>query len=154
MENGLKSFKNLVIIHRGNYTYKYPENSIPAFKECIRNNQMIELDIHIIKDGTLVVFHDNDLIRMCNNEKCLKDLTYEELKKCKLLNTEYNIPTFNEVLQLVNGKVPLDIEIKNDVLNKNIEESVLNLLEKYNGEYILKSFDPRIVRNLKKQRKN
>ena len=60
----MKSFKNLVIIHRGNYTYKYPENSIPAFKECIRNNQMIELDIHIIKDGTLVVFHDNDLIRM------------------------------------------------------------------------------------------
>lgn len=145
--------KDLIIIHRGRYSYNYPENSIPAFIETIKNNKMIELDIHIIKDNTVIVFHDDNLKRMCENNSNVRDLTYKEICKFRLANSNYGIPTFKEVLNLVNGKVPLDIELKCDVLDGSLEEEAFKLLKDYNGKFILKSFHPCIVKNLKKLRK-
>jgi len=145
--------KDLIIIHRGRYSYNYPENSIPAFIETIKNNKMIELDVHIIKDNTVIVFHDDNLKRMCKNNSNVKDLTYKEICEFRLVNSNYGIPTFKEVLNLVNGKVPLDIELKYDVLDGSLEKEVIKLLKDYNGKFILKSFHPSIVKNLKKLRK-
>lgn len=149
----MSEFENLHVIHRGNYSYKYPENSIPAFRESISKNKVIELDVHILKDNTVVVFHDANLKRMCGIDKNVKDLNYEELKKCKLNNTIYTIPTLQNVLDLVGGHVPLDIELKYDVSNHRLENEVIKILSNYNGKFYLKSFDPRIVRYLKKLRR-
>ncbi len=149
----MESFKGLHIIHRGNYSYKYPENSIPAFLESVRNKKMIELDTHIIKDGTVIVFHDDNLKRMCGIDICVKDLSYKDISKYKLGTSNYSIPTLKQVLDVVNGEVALDIELKYDVCDYSLENAVIDILRNYNGEYILKSFDPRIVRYLKKLRK-
>lgn len=146
----MKNFCGIHIIHRGNYSYKYPENSIPAFRDSLSKNKPIELDVHVLKDNVVVVFHDDNLMRMCNSNKCIKDLTSKELSSFKLKNTIYYIPTLKEVLDLVGGHVLLDIELKYDVLDGRLEREVISLLKNYNGDVMLKSFNPKIVRHLKK----
>ncbi|MDR0831933.1 MAG: hypothetical protein LBM99_03435, partial [Bacillales bacterium] len=52
-----------------------PENSLGAFQEAINKNYLIELDVHLLKDGTVVVFHDFNLKRMCGVDLIIEDLT-------------------------------------------------------------------------------
>ncbi|MBQ9019432.1 MAG: hypothetical protein IJ097_03905 [Bacilli bacterium] len=145
---------NNKIAHRGMFdNKKIPENSIKAFKKALKYNYSIELDVQLTKDNILVVFHDENLKRMTNIDKLLKDTTYTELKKYNLLNTNENIPTLKEVLELVNNKVLLDIEIKD---TKRITDTCSILkkeLSNYNN-YILKSFNPKIVKFLKETNPN
>jgi len=149
----MNEFSNMHIIHRGNYSYKYPENSIPAFRESLSKHKIIELDLHILKDNTVIVFHDDNLKRMCGVDIEVKDLTYEELLKYNLKETIYKIPTFDEVLTLVGGHVPIDIELKHDVHDHRLENEVINKLKTYKGEYYIKSFDPKIVKCIKRLRR-
>ena len=76
------NFDNLIFAHRGVHNnIDIPENSIKAFKEALKNNLNIELDIQLTKDNKLVVFHDENLKRMSNVNKTLNELTYFEIKK-------------------------------------------------------------------------
>ena len=108
----IPNLENIIIAHRGNHNETTPENSLKAFKTSLKENRPIELDVQLTKDNVLVVFHDYNLLRMTNKNLYLQDLTYEELKKLTLLNSHEKIPTFKEVLTLINGQVLLDIEIK------------------------------------------
>ena len=141
----------MIIAHRGLHNNKnIPENSMLAFKKAIEKQYAIEFDIEITKDNKLVIHHDDNLIRMTGINKAVENLKLEEIKKIKLLNTEEKIPTFKEVLDLVNGKVLLDIEIKSTKKIKEVVTLVLKELENYHGKVLLKSFDPLIVKELKK----
>lgn len=148
----LDFLKSIKIAHRGLWNDEVPENSIGAFKRCIEKKIPIEFDVHLLKDNTLVVFHDNNLKRMCNIDINLKDVTYDEIKDYKLFNTNYTIPTLEEVLKLVDGKVLLDIEIKTDVDGFMICEELVKVLDKYKGKYIIKSFNPFYVWWFKKNK--
>ena len=140
---------NNKIAHRGMFdNIKIPENSIASFKKALKYNYSIELDIQLTKDNIPIVFHDSNLKRMTGVDKLIKDTNYEELKKLKLLNTNEHIPTLDEVLNLVNNKVLLDIEIKDTKNIKTITNILKNKLSNYNN-YVLKSFNPIIVRYLK-----
>lgn len=143
-----------LIAHRGLHNDKYPENSLGAFKRAIRKNYIIEFDVHLLKDGTAVVFHDDNLYRMCGKRKKIKDFTYDELKKIKLLDTNYTIPTLDSVLKLIDGKVPIIVELKYDVKVGLLEEKVCNLLDNYKGEFCVKSFSPLSILWFKKNRPN
>ena len=141
---------NNKIAHRGMFdNIKIPENSIASFKKALKYKYSIELDIQLTKDNIPIVFHDSNLKRMTGVDKLIKDTNYEEIKKLKLLNTNEHIPTLDEVLNLVNNKVLLDIEIKSTKRIKEITNILKDKLSNYNN-YVLKSFDPRIVRSLKK----
>lgn len=143
---------NLTIAHRGAHNNNnIPENSLLAFQKAIELNLPIELDIQITKDNKLVIFHDNNLKRMTGENKLIQDLTYEEIKNLKLLNTKEKIPTFKEVLNLVKGKVLIDIEIKTTKKKEEIAKSILKELNNYKGEIIIKSFNPFIIKLIKKQ---
>lgn len=144
--------KSNLIAHRGLHNEKYPENSLGAFKRAIRKNYIIELDVHLLKDNAVVVFHDDNLYRMTRKRKVIKDLTYDELKKIKLLNSNYTIPTLKKVLDLVDGRVPLIIELKYDVKAGLLEKEVVKLLDNYSGKFCVKSFNPLSVRWFKKNR--
>ena len=146
-------YSNL-IAHRGLHNDKYPENSIGAFKRAIRKNYIIELDVHLIKDGTVVVFHDDNLYRMCGKRKEIKDYTYSELRKLKLLNTNYTIPTLESVLKLIGGRVPVIVELKYDLKAGILEKEVSKFLDNYNGEFCVKSFSPLSILWFKKNRPN
>ena len=144
--------KESLIAHRGyhNIDKKIPENSIPAFKEAIKNNLVIELDVHILKDSNVVVFHDDNLKRMTSINKNIKDLTYKDLNNVYLEGTKEKIPLLTDVLKLVNGKVPLIIELKSDVKCGLLEEKVIKILKEYKGKYAVKSFNPFSIRYFKK----
>ena len=68
--------------------------------------------MHLLKDGTLAVFHDSDLERCANVEGEIEDLTLDELKQLRLEGTDEQIPTFDEVLALFEHETPLIIELK------------------------------------------
>lgn len=142
----------MIIAHRGIHNNKdVPENSILSYKLAMDKNYGIELDIHISKDNQLVVLHDDNLKRMTNTDKLIENLTLDEIKHLHLLKTSERIPTFSEVLNLVNGKVLLDIEIKNTKKIKPVCDLILKELKKYKGEILLKSFNPLIVKELKRK---
>ena len=113
-----------------------------AFKEAVNKNYIIELDVHFLKDGEVVVFHDDNIERMTGINKNLKDCTYDEIRNIKLLNKNTYIPKFSDVLKLVDGKVPILIELKNDNKVGLLESSLVQILKKYNGKYAVQSFNP------------
>lgn len=78
----------LIMAHRGVYNnVDIPENSLLAFKEALKLNYPIELDINITKDNVIVVFHDDNLLRMTSLDKKINNITYNEIKNLSLLDT-------------------------------------------------------------------
>ena len=132
------NIKNKIFAHRGMHNnLNIPENSIKAFKRSLDKNIPIELDIHLTKDNKLVVFHDNNLKRMTGINKLIRKCNYEELSKLKLLDTDEKIPLFIDVLNLINGKVLINIEIKDDKRLQTTIELLIALLDKYKGSFII-----------------
>lgn len=138
--------------HRGLYSDDgmIPENSLEAFNKAIENNYGIELDVSFTKDKKTVVFHDDNLLRMTGLNKKISDCTLEEIESLYLNGTDYKIPTFNEVLDLVDDKVPLIIEIKSNRDRDGLCNSVKNELNDYKGRFCIESFDPLIMSRIKK----
>lgn len=131
--------------HRGVHSV-YPENSMPAFEKSIELNLGIELDIHLTKDGQLVVFHDDNLRRMTGANEYIKLLTYDQIKQYRLSDTEYTIPLLVDVLNLVKGKVPILIEIKTNNDMKKLVPALKQVLDEYNGVVFVQSFNPFALR--------
>ena len=146
--------KNNKIAHRGVFNNKnIPENSLKAFEKAMSMDFSIELDIQLTKDDVIVVFHDDNLKRLTGLNKKVIDCTYLEIKNLTLLETKEKIPTLREVLDLIQNKVLLDIEIKG---KKRIKKLCKLLVKELNGyeNFILKSFNPKIVHYLKKHYPN
>lgn len=142
------------IAHRGIFNNKnIPENSKKAFKKAITYKIPIELDVQLTKDNILVVFHDANLLRMTGKNALLQDLNYKDIKNLTLLETDEKIPTLKEVLELVKGKVLLNIEIKNTKRIKETCHILMKELEDYKP-FILQSFHPSIIRFLKQNYKD
>ena len=148
--------KQSLIAHRGyhNINKGIPENSILSFEEAIKRQLIIELDVHILKDGNVVVFHDDNIKRMTGIDQNIKEMNYNEIKEVRLQNTNQKIPLFKDVLKIVNGKVPVIIELKNDVRYGVLEKEVINILHNYKGKYAVKSFNPFSIRYIKKHSPN
>lgn len=142
---------NRAAAHRGFHGNGIPENSRGAFLKAIELDYPIETDVQLTKDLVPVCFHDDTLERMTGVKSYIWDLTYEELKKLTLANTQEKIMTLYEFLSLVNERVPLLIEIKNQRENKIAVEKTLNALKTYKGEFVIQSFDPRIMGMVRKQ---
>lgn len=136
-------YRGTMFAHRGYHCAEkgIPENSIPAFRAAIEKNYGIELDIHLTKDNQLAVFHDDTLTRMCSIEKTPEEMTLQELKGCPLLQTRERIPTLEEVLSLVDGRVPLLIELKMPTRSTALCRRAYRSLKNYQGLYLVQSFN-------------
>ncbi len=146
---------NKYIAHRGLHNGEIiPENSLLAFKKAIEKNHAIEFDITITKDNEVVVFHDEDLSRLCNRSEKIEEVEYIYLKKLRLYDSDEYIPLFKDILALVNGKITLIIEIKKHQNIGVLENIILNLLEDYEGEYFICSFEKDILYWLRKNKIN
>ena len=84
--------KRSLIAHRGVHNPNIPENTLPAFVKCVDKNYIIELDIHILNDNTIVVHHDHNLKKLTGVNKIIETLSYAQLSKIKI-NKKYTIPT-------------------------------------------------------------
>lgn len=146
----MKKYKNVLYAHRGLHNGERAENSMSAFRAAVEHGYGIELDIRLSKDGKLVVFHDDTLDRVCGREGKVIDFTAEELATFKLNRTNDGIPLFSDVLSLVDGKVPLLVEIKENVGDSTVSAAACSMLAEYKGEYIVESFNPLSLRVVKK----
>lgn len=138
------------IAHRGLHGIDAPENSLAAFGKAIEAGFPIEIDVRPIDDGTVVVFHDDKLTRMTDLDGYVCNMTKSDLEKVRLRNSDERIPTFKEVLEFVDGRTPLLIEIKNDSTVGQLERDTLELLSSYKGEYAVQSFNPYSMEFFKK----
>lgn len=153
----LKNFLTIPLAHRGLYNKEIDENSLSAFKASVEHGFGIELDVHLLKDGTLIVFHDNELKRLTRDERRVDELIKEDLKTIKLLKTNEAIPTLFEVLELVDGKVPILIELKVDTsFDPELPKAVINALENYpkTNNIAIESFNPFAVKWLRENYPN
>lgn len=148
--------KNLLVnyAHRGLHTKEIPENSLAAFRNAVDHGHGMELDVQLSRDGEVMVFHDYTLIRMTGDERKLSELTATELRELTLNGTDEKIPYLKEVLELVDGKVPLLIELKGESTDTSLCPKVCEILDKYEGAYLIESFNPMLLAWLKKNRKN
>ena len=147
----MKDFEGVIFAHRGLHDAQKPENSSAAFAAAVAQGFGIEMDLHITRDGELVVHHDSTTKRMCGTSIKLNDSTLEEIRALRLPDGS-KIPTFEEFVEIVDGKVPLLIELKSDGNNAaSLVPVFLEKLRSYNGKYIVESFDPRMLIELKKR---
>jgi len=148
-----------VIAHRG-ASHHAPENTLPAFEKVLEiGADGLELDVHLSKDGHLVVIHDENVKRTSNGRGYVKDLTLDELKGLDFgswFSKDFRgtrIPTLEEVMDLLKGwKGLLNIEIKSGPVEyPGIEEKLIALMKKYKFEdqVIFSSFNHYSLRKVK-----
>lgn len=174
---GKEPFMGVLYAHRGLFDHSagIPENSLAAFRRAVDAGYGIELDVQLTADGVPVVFHDGTLARMARGESTKEkgsaaerpkegasssdvpetpevsgrvlDYTLKELHRFHLLDSEEKIPTFEEVLNLVDGRVPLIVELKAETLDFSLCEKADALLREYGkkGSYCIESFQPLFV---------
>jgi len=119
----------LRIGHRGARAYA-PENTVTSFKKALEIGvDAVELDIRRTKDNELVVIHDADIKRTTDGEGLVSELTLKEIKSFSAEKGE-KIPTLLEVVDLLDRKVKIFIELKEN----GLEEQVLSILNKKNLE--------------------
>jgi glycerophosphoryl diester phosphodiesterase len=149
-------FMGYLYAHRGLHDNgtETPENSLEAFRKAVEAGFGIELDVQISKDRVPVVFHDFSLQRICGVKGKLEDYTYEELKQLRLFGTSAGIPRLEDVLTLVDGRVPLIVEYKIPGRHTEICYIADKLLSVYKGPYCIESFNPLGLLWYRKNRRN
>ena len=140
------------IAHRGLHSVskRIPENSLWAFEEAVKAGVAIELDVRFTKDKEIVVFHDENTMRMTGVEYIVEETEHYKLGELKLAGTKCGIPLLKEVLALVDGKVPILIEVKNEHAVGALERTLMDMLNHYSGKYAIESFNPLVLLWFKK----
>jgi glycerophosphoryl diester phosphodiesterase len=118
------------VAHRG-YPVKYPENTLTSFQAaCDLSFTHLELDVHLSKDGIPVIMHDYAIDRMTDGKGFIRDYTVNELKQYRIGESE-TIPTLEETLDLLKGKISVLIELKQaGELYPGLEEKVLEIVRR------------------------
>jgi glycerophosphoryl diester phosphodiesterase len=135
--------KMLKIGHRGAAGYE-PENTLVSFQKAIDMGvDGIELDVHLSNDGQIMVIHDETIDRTTNGRGVVRKLSLQELKSFRTEKLQ-EIPTLSEVIDAVNKRCLVNIELKGDGTAK----PVLNLIENYvleknwnYNQFLVSSFD-------------
>ncbi len=150
----LSWIQNGLFAHRGLHTIdqSVPENSLTAFKNAIAKGYGIEMDVNQLKDGSIVVFHDKNLKRLCGVDLFLKDLNYEDLKDYRILNTKEKIYKLEDILKTIDGKAPLLIELKPYGDKALFCSRFMEIMDQYQGKWAMHSFHPAFVAWFKKHR--
>lgn len=120
----IRPFLGRLYAHRGLHdnASDAPENSLAAFRKAVEKGFGIELDVQLTKDLVPVVFHDFTLKRVCGVDKKVRELTFDQLQELRLCGSDQRIPSFDQVLRLVKGRVPLIIEYKIEALDTRVCE--------------------------------
>lgn len=119
------------------------ENTLESFQKSIDYGYGIELDVRLSKDGLVYVYHDPTLKRLFNENVRFDALNSDEIDQLNLGKSK--IPRFTQVLELVNGQVDLIVELKDGKGYKELSRQVVEYLDAYKGDFVIESFDPRIV---------
>ncbi|MCA1492810.1 glycerophosphodiester phosphodiesterase [Ensifer sp. NBAIM29] len=144
--------KTQPIAHRGYHDMNREvwENTLSAFARAVEAGFAIECDLQYTADSIPVVFHDDDLRRLCGLKGDIRAKTAGELGLLSVGGTADKVPTLSQLLRLVAGRVPLVLELKG---RKGDDEgfaaAVLDTLEGYKGPVALMSFDHWLLKDLR-----
>nr|WP_316654041.1 glycerophosphodiester phosphodiesterase [uncultured Gellertiella sp.] len=140
------------IAHRGYHDMNHAiwENTLSGFSRAIEAGFGIECDLQYAADGTVVVFHDDDLERLCKIKGDVRERSAGELGLLSVGGTKDRVPSLKQLLRLAAGKVPLVLELKGRKGDdEGFAEAVLDALEGYAGHVALMSFDVWLLKDLK-----
>jgi len=141
------------VAHRGYHDLndKRWENTLPAFQAAVERGFAIECDVHLSADRVPVVIHDDNLQRLAGHDGLVWQRTAAELGAMKVGGTADHIPSLQEALDLVAGKVPMVIELKGiPGHDEGLVEIVGRMLKTYGGKAAIMSFDHWLVRDFAK----
>lgn len=149
-----------VIAHRGGRKWG-PENTLAVFRKCVDAECYgVELDIHRAKTGELVVLHFDDLTKTTSGKGLVKDKTLRQLKRLSAgawFSPEFateKIPTLKEVLDIIDGQLMVNVEVKNAPdAYPGIEDDLIELLDAYgySTTIIVSSFDHAFLKRFKEK---
>jgi len=152
----------LVVAHRGGAALA-PENTLGAFANALKIGvDMVECDVHLSKDGELVIMHDPDLSRTTDGNGFIFQLNYADIRKfnaaAKFKASPWPsepVPTLGEVLDLAKGKAKVQIEIKVEKIfgrYTGIEQKVIDAVNARGmaDDVIIISFDFPTIADVKK----
>lgn len=146
------SFANAPLAHRALHDVNAgrPENSRAAIRAAIAAGYGIEIDVQLSADGAAMVFHDYHLERLTDVQGAVQLFTADDLRSTPLRGGDEGIPDLAEVLQLVAGKVPLLIELKDQdgAMGPKVgalERATSEALRDYEGDVAVMSFNPHSV---------
>lgn len=140
------------IAHRGYHdmNHKIWENTLSAFSRAVENGYAIECDVQYSADGVPVVFHDDDMQRLCGIKGDVRSKTAGELALMAVGGTADKVPSLGQLLRMVKGRVPIIIELKGRKGDDDgFPDAVVEALEGYQGPIALMSFDHWLLKDLK-----
>lgn len=147
----LSFLKSEKIAHRGIFDNKrIYENTISSYDRALKHKYIIHIDALMLKDETIICFHDLDAKRLLHVEENVENMTYDEL----MYIAKYQIPTLEDALKAVDGKVPLIIEVRNKKKRHLFEQKLSEILDNYNGLFAVQSFYLSVLKWFYKNRKN
>lgn len=119
------------------------ENTLPAAEAAIARNFAIECDLQLTADHSVVVFHDDTLDRLTKTTGPVERKTLAEVRGARFKDGDAAIPTLEDLLDLVDGRVPLVIEMKSRFTgDRRLEAAAAAILGTYSGPAAVMSFDP------------
>jgi glycerophosphoryl diester phosphodiesterase len=154
-KKNIEPFLGRYYAHRGLFDNgsEAPENSINAISQAVEMGYGVEFDVRLTIDKVPVVIHDNSLFRSAGVESLVSELSFRDLRELKLFGSNGRIPTLHEVLQTIDGRVPIIVELKQDVGgDTTICDVVAPILDGYKGDYMVESFNPVLMIWYKKNR--
>jgi glycerophosphoryl diester phosphodiesterase len=138
--------------HRGAMGYA-PENTLKSFKKALELGvDMVELDVHLTQDKKLVVIHDETLERTTNGKGAVSKKTLKQLKTLDAGEGE-QIPTLEEVFDLIDKRIQINIELKGENTAKPVFELIENYVKNKGWDYshfLISSFDFKELKNFRK----
>ncbi|QQM28949.1 glycerophosphodiester phosphodiesterase [Martelella lutilitoris] len=141
------------IAHRGYHDMNGAvfENTMPAFERAIANDFAIECDVRLSADGKVIVFHDDDLSRLCGRPDTIEALDAEAINGIRVGTGEAGIPRLEALLEATAGRVPLIIELKSGPTDPDVfARAVIAETAHYDGPLALMSFEPALLAALKR----
>lgn len=140
----------LKIGHRGAKGYE-AENTLKSFQKAIDLHvDRIELDVHLSADNEIIVIHDETVDRVTNQTGVIRELSLPQIKRLRI-DKKYKIPTLSQVLNLINQKCEVNIEIKSLEATKKVVSLIEKYIEEKNWNYsqfIISSFDWNALRKV------
>ena len=152
----MENKKMLVIGHRGAMGHE-TENTIPSINKALELNvDMIEIDVFKIASGEIVVFHDDTVDRLTNGTGNIEDYTWEELQKLDVKGN-HKIPLLIDVIDVINRKVPLNIELKGAGTAEDVNTLIQVYIDKKGWKlenFLISSFNWEELKIMRKSNEN
>lgn len=127
-----------------------PENSLAAFAHAVRRGIPFEFDVQLTADDVPIVLHDADTTRMTGGGGLVRELTRADVGRLRLGGTDERVPTLDDVLALVDGRVPMVVDVRRWTIGGpgTLERAIADRLRGYDPATVAQSFDPVAVRRM------